>query len=275
VAEARLDELPRVARAIAHVDDARATARKLTAFRELQAAHAADAAAITDDLQRYDCDTRTRLGRVTELHDCDRDWLEQRQRDEQARLVEPYWSARRVKRHKGASNQLIVRRKQFKTLLNAGEYHDAEVCPAQVRAVEESEAQEAAESMKADFKGSQRVLMERQANRRAQTEFRMETERGVVGARRGFQRRVLEHVERTIKMRSERYNEPEKAWNLTRVTQMSEISKKIQPFQATVPASNREEVRARGRLAGQTLAIKRPPLDFERLERQLKCSVGD
>jgi hypothetical protein len=261
----QLGRLPTVAAAIAHVERARATERKDVTFRGMQAAFADERASIDEDIRLYDRETVQIMAAISDIHGGRHRELKEEHRQQVQDLVTDWKSVKKARKYNHASNELIARRKQFEYFINAGEYGEARLCAEQLRVAEEKEAKVAMESMKRDFKGSKRLMETKQAHQTAELGFGLDTEGGVVLNRRRVQRLVLENVEKKVLAKGERHREPEKAWNLTRMARMTDISKKIQPQPVVVPKGDREGIRARGRFEGQTVPIKLPPLDFEHL----------
>jgi hypothetical protein len=262
-----LPRLPQVARAISHVDGSRATARQVSVHRQMSAEHSRDVAAIAADLRTYDSETQEILGAVEKRHKEQKKALESRQTQDGARLVESWRSPRRFRQYNHAPNRVIVRRMQYDYYIHHGEYRNAELCSTELRAAEQHQADVASHQMRIDFRESRRRVKIRHADETEGLDVTLQTEKQVIAGKREVEREVLENTEKKVQYHGERIREPELAWNLTRPGRMNDISKTINPDTQPLhpPADARSEVRARGRFQAQTMPIRLPPLDFDRL----------
>jgi hypothetical protein len=237
----------------------------MSVYRGLETAYQEDLADIEDDIRAFDAETQEMLDYAASVHNAHREELTEAQRAEEKRLIEEWQSLKRARKYNHASNDVIVKRMQLNYFLRTGEYRDAELCAADLRASEERDSTGAMESMRDDFRSAKRLMTAKHKARTRQLEESLDTEHGVVATRRKEKRVILENVEHKIQVDGERHSDPEKAWNLTRPSRMNEISKKFQPHHIVIPSGNREAVRARGRFEGQVSPLKLPDLDFSRL----------
>jgi hypothetical protein len=259
------NHLPGVGRAIAHVDNEREAARKKSTFRELDAIHQADLAAIKEDIEYFDGETEQLLGDGSEVRNEEQRILLENQQSEEQKLVEKWRSPRYTRRYNHPSNPLIAARKQFEYVLKSGDYFDAELCHRQLTQAEVNASRGATAAMRTEFKEAKRLLKIKHNDRLEQLRGSLDTDTGVLTSRRKIERNILENVEKKVNVDIGMCDEDEKAWILTRTKRMTQISKKPKDFPIVIPAGNRESVRAVGRFERQAVPIKLEPLDFEKL----------
>jgi hypothetical protein len=261
--------LPPVARAISHVEASHLTARQVSVHRQMLAEHSQDVAAIAADLRSYDSDTHEILEAVDQQHAEHRMTLESAQTQDTEQLLESWRSPRRFQQYNHAPNYLIVRRMQYDYYLHHGEYTNAELCSAELRAAEQHQIDLASHQMQVDFRESRRRAKIRHNDQKEGLEVTLQTEKQVIAGMREVERGVLERTKKKVQYQGERIRDPELAWNLTRPGRMNDISKRIdpdtQPLQQLPPADERHEIRMRGKFQAHTAPIRLPPLDFNRL----------
>jgi hypothetical protein len=66
-------------------------------------------------------------------------------------------------------------------------------------------------------------------------------------------------------LKRERHSEPEKEWRVTKPRRMNDLRNNIRGTPIVIPAGNPEPICAKGRTEAQSVPIKLPPFDFERL----------